>query len=415
MKKVSKIFAHKTGKSPARIATETAPIQNELLARGILSKTAQPKRIESEPVSIANITINLTNKCNLKCSWCYNAGHTCEEMPVNEFMNHIAESKNSYDTNASFIILGGEPFLFPDRLLHTIDRANEIFKSAPLVSTNGTLLNDTIVKELSSRRVNIQVSLDSHNPAVHDSIRGKGTFEKTYKGIQLLASAGIPTTLSMVYTKNNLSDFEQYLELALEIGAKEARFIPLRLIGGGTKLKQLCPDQEKTFTYLLDILDRRPEFKPLLSTDYFSIQMTVCRYSSTRASCGIGRKVIFIDADGSVYPCPNHTGPENICGNIRQRSLTKILMESSILNVFRKDYQVSSYPDCKICPFKHWCAGDCRGEVRSLCGNPFGPSPHCEELKRIFKKILWLLAENDDRLGTVQTLPEGKETKDIFI
>jgi radical SAM protein with 4Fe4S-binding SPASM domain len=276
------------------------------------------------------------------------------------------------------------------------------------------LLTEKAIAELAQHRLDVQVSLDSHLAQKHDAIRGTGVFAKTIKGVTGLVNAGIHTTLSMVYSASNIEDFEPYLNLAKSLGVHEVRFIPLRLIGRGRGCQKISPNQAQAFRHLMEILQRRSDLRPLLVRDYFSIIMTICRFSTPRSGCGIGRKVIFIDADGQVYPCPNHVSRTHACGNVAEKSLTDIVMNSGVMRKMREQYQVANYSSCHDCPFGYWCAGDCRGEVLSITGDPLAPSPHCEELKQVMKDMLWLIAEGNTHLGTTSQLANGKRIGDLF-
>jgi radical SAM protein with 4Fe4S-binding SPASM domain len=381
---------------------EAERVSAELLRRGLLAEDLSPPPAAPEPVRIANVTFNLTNRCNLRCPWCYNAGRASAEIPPALLLRALREARGLLDPGASLILLGGEPFLDLPRLLEALDGAAGVFGPPPLVSTNGTLLSAEAVRALSRRRVEVQVSLDSHDPEVHDAARGPGVFRKALDGARRLADAGVRTILSMVYTRRTAGSFEPYLDLARAAGAAEARFIPLRRVGGGAPLGDLCPDQAESLENLLDVLERRPDLRPLLGRDWFSIAAATLRVSSPRRNCGIGRRVLFVDADGQVYPCPNHARPDHRCGSLRERGLEAIVRGSRVLRRIRARYDVSSYEGCGRCAFRQWCAGDCRGEVLAVSGDPFRAAPHCRELRRVYPRLLWLLATGDPRLGPRQ-------------
>ena len=403
-------------KRPVRdIRLEALKIVEELHRRGILSPNATVRPIEPEPVKIANVTVNLTNRCNLHCAWCYNAARTTDEMPVETLMDAVERGKGILEPNGSFIILGGEPLIDADRLSYALRRAEDVFRPASLISTNGTLLTGSAVEKLRSRRVEVQVSLDSHRADRHDAIRGRGVFEKAVAGIRRLVDAGVTTIVSMVFTRESMDEFEPYLDLALKLGVNEARFIPLRTIGFGLTHRDARPDFAASFEHLMGILGRRPELRRLLRRDFFSIAMTLCRYSTPRTGCGIARKVIFIDADGCVYPCPNHVRPEYLCGDLREAALSEIILRSPVLQALRRQYRVANYGRCRDCAFRYWCAGDCRGEVLATMGDATAESPHCQELQQMFRQMLWLIAQGDTRLGTAPEPAHGKAAREIFV
>lgn len=401
------------GKAETEVVRDVSKLIPRLLQDGVLTEGISKPDVVLEPVRLANLTVNLTNKCNLRCGFCYNAERQTQELDVDVLMESILESEEILSEDASFIILGGEPFLDPHRTLEAVSCAEDIFSTRTLIATNGTCLTDQVVEMLAGRNVEIQVSLDSAVASEHDAVRGTGVFDKAVSGVRKLVAAGIPTILSMVYTPANYQGMEGFLELASQLGVSEARFIPLRGLGRAIQTRVPLPNQYQVFQHLIELLQRRPELRKLLVRDYFSIAMTLCRYSIARSGCGVGRKVLFVDADGTVYPCPNHVSPDMAAGRLPQQRLDEIFERSALMNRIREEYRVDRYERCRECAFMHWCAGDCRGEVRALTGSPSAPSPHCEELQLMMKEMFWLVAQGDKRLGIERT-PGGIAPEDTY-
>ena len=392
----------------AEVEAEAQPMVHELLRRGILRRQAQPEPQTPEPTSIANLTVNITNRCNLRCTHCYNRGHQSADAPVEALVAGIQGAREILDTDASLVILGGEPLLDPARLLALLDGCAGLFGQRPVVSTNGTLVTPALAQELARRRVEVQVSLDHHLAAQHDQIRGQGRWEQALEGIQRLLEAGAYTILCRIYARGDEDQLEPYLDMAAELGVQEVRFIPLRGIGAAGADPGHLPDQLATLRSLVALLQRRPELAGLLARDWFSIAATLLGRGRGRSSCGIGRRVALLDADGTVYPCPNHSAPMFAAGNLLEQSLASIVRSSQVFEGMRQIYTVQRYTRCATCAFRGWCAGDCRGEVLALTGDPAAPSPHCAELRAVYAELLWLTAAQRLPLGERATLADGR-------
>ncbi len=408
LKQVLRRHAKRVRKAPAVVEAEALPIVQDLLARGILRPAGRPEPSGEEPLSIANLTVNLTNRCNLRCTHCYNRGHASPDAPIEALVAGIRGAEAILDDGASLVVLGGEPLLDPPRLLALLDGCAGLFGQRPVVSTNGTTVTPALARDLAERRVEVQVSLDHHLAAEHDLIRGRGSWEKALSGVRCLLEAGAYTILCRVYARGDEAQLEPYLEMAAELGVQEVRFIPLRGVGAGAAEPGRLPDQLATLRALVTLLRRRPELAGLLARDWFSIAATLLGRGRGRTSCGIGRRVALLDSDGLVYPCPNHCAPEHAAGSLLERPLEEIVRGSVIFAGMRQRYRVERYSRCAACPFRGWCAGDCRGEVLALTGDPTAPSPHCGELRAVYTELLWLTAAGQLPVGERATLPDGR-------
>jgi radical SAM protein with 4Fe4S-binding SPASM domain len=410
--------ASRWAKPREAVNAEALPLVESLVVRGVLYKHGHIDPPIEEPLSIANVTLNLTNRCNLHCPFCYNGARAGEEVPVDDLVDFLRAGRTAFSRDASLIILGGEPLIRANRLFQLVEKAGDLFAKPPMISTNGTLLDKEIVSRLSATRVEVQVSIDSANAEIHNRGRGKGVHEKAIAGIRRLVDAGVYTIVSMVFKQSTIGEMAGFLSLASELKVNEARFIPLRNAGAAANAdanRRELPNLVAAFETLLGILENTPEYIKLLARDFFSIAAAQCHYSSSRVNCGIGRRVIFIDADGTLYPCPNHVKDAFRLGHVRTDSLEKTLLYSDAMQRIRDNYRVSRYPQCVKCPFKRWCAGDCRGEVLATTDNPYAPSPHCDELKQMYTVILWRLAEGDSRVSGISAGMSVEDAKNRFL
>lgn len=379
----------------ADIISEVKPVIGHLIESRILCTTLAKSPPFDEPETIANITYNITNNCNLNCPWCYNLKTDNEEIEPEEVIRWISKNREMLDKDVSFMILGGEPFLKQDRLAKIIRGIRPYINSEILVSTNGTLLKDETVVALKETQTTVQVSLDSFSEKVHDNIRGKGVFEKAISTARSLVENNIHTVFSMTMRNGFESELQPYFDLAVSNNIDEVRFIPLRQIGKCKGCSEI-PDLLDFYKSLSRILKEYPGYRSLLHRDFFTILSNVCTYSSMRNNCGIARRVVFIDSDGSIYPCPNTRDRKYFCGNIDEVSLSRVMQKSSVMKMLREKLCVDKFSICSKCAVRYWCAGDCRAEAFSVYGNIDSPSPYCSQLKQIIINTFWDLSEGYD-------------------
>ena len=175
------------------------------------------------------IIIPLTRSCNLQCVMCNIRGSKAEDLDSNTMFGLINEAVSMGIGMA--ILTGGEPLLRED--IFDICKFCRERKMAVILSTNGTLINAHIARQLLSSGVtHVNFSLDGLEQT-HDSIRGQGSFRKTTDGIKHLAEARAETGLyastgiACAITNRNLEDLSGLMDLADQLRVDIINFIPL--------------------------------------------------------------------------------------------------------------------------------------------------------------------------------------------
>jgi MoaA/NifB/PqqE/SkfB family radical SAM enzyme len=178
-------------------------------------------------VKIAQADIEFTKNCNLRCKYCFNeAGHNFSDMPLEKWVNLL---EKLYKNGLRVIkVSGGEPFTHKD-IIAFLDYVTDKFIVS--VNTNGTFINKKIAHDLAQMRFQaIQVSLDSTTKELHDSFRGKGSWEKAINSIELLHDFKVPLRISTTVTAQNFDQLESLKAFANKYNA-EISFEALKPVG----------------------------------------------------------------------------------------------------------------------------------------------------------------------------------------
>ncbi len=106
------------------------------------------------------IYIEITNKCNLNCSFCSKDNRTLKEISIEEFETILKKIKNY--TNTIYLHVKGEPLLHLK--LENILELTNIYNLNVKITTNGTLLKEKleILKKFNNIK-QINISLHSEN------------------------------------------------------------------------------------------------------------------------------------------------------------------------------------------------------------------------------------------------------------
>jgi radical SAM protein with 4Fe4S-binding SPASM domain len=257
---------------------------------------------------------HLTEKCNLRCSHCYQSETCNDELSFNEIKAVIAEVSDmlnawTADHGISFSrtinVTGGEPFLRPDffRILEEIRNYGfEIY-----VLSNGTLIDREKAYMLSKIGISgIQISIEGPE-SLHDIIRGKGSYDQSVKGVQHLLDSCIDVTLNMTLSNMNYNYLKEMISIAENMGVQKLGFSRLVPTGRGKqfigemidtdKIKELYDSLRVTDVKGLDIVTG----DPVASQNAFRTNENL-GYTAY-GGCAAGISGLTLRPDGTINPC----------------------------------------------------------------------------------------------------------------
>lgn len=186
----------------------------------------------------SQLILILTEACNMRCKYCIYSEHypgvksySEKEMSIDtalkavDFYMKIHQAKNRHGVykKAMVSFYGGEPFLKFDVIKAVIEYCKEKkFDTGFNVTTNGTIMNDDIIKYLIDNEVIVGFSLDGPKDT-HDRNRvlanGKPTFEHVFNSIKKLQiekrnlNVKIPINISVTYDMNtNLENVVEFID-----------------------------------------------------------------------------------------------------------------------------------------------------------------------------------------------------------
>jgi len=183
--------------------------------------------------------------CNLACTHCLYAASPKHRNPyqlsATEFFG-LLNQLDAVGAKPHFLFTGGEPTLHP-QLCEILESADQRGYSFQLM-TNGTRMQPSLVERLSrmSHLTKVQMSLESVDAKVHDSIYGRGLHVRVLKAADLLKANAVPVTLAVTPMAANEQKFAAIETLAESKGA-DVKYISLYDLGAA-KDNELQPSEE---------------------------------------------------------------------------------------------------------------------------------------------------------------------------
>jgi len=171
------------------------------------------REVDSYPsVGREKLCIEVTTRCNGSCLHCFARSGMAKPstLPVDLAKQIMAEG---YDAGYRHLhITGGEPLLW-EGLFEALDYAFGAGYETIFMNTNGTLITEKISKRLADYSSSFSMSISLDGPeAIHDRIRGKGSYNKTTRGIQKVLSEEIGLTIFTTATKSLLAELPPFVD-----------------------------------------------------------------------------------------------------------------------------------------------------------------------------------------------------------
>lgn len=173
------------------------------------------------------ITIALTNKCDLSCPHCY-APKKSAVLKYEQVLSWLEELDKNGCLGVGFG--GGEPTLYKN-FSELCSLASEKTDMAITFTTHGHNLSEELLENLSSNVHFIRVSMDGVGDT-YEGIRGR-SFSTLLENI-ILMSEYVPFGINFLVNKKTIDELEQVTEIASELGASEVLILPEEPIRQGS-------------------------------------------------------------------------------------------------------------------------------------------------------------------------------------
>lgn len=243
--------------------------------------------------------------CNQKCLHCYAAGQPLSDTPeltTAQWKEILSKLRAANVPQVTFT--GGEPTLRAD-LVELVEAAQWFVTR---LNTNGRLLTPELCRRLYEASLDsVQVTLYSHDPAVHNALVGAEGFDDTVTGIRNAVAAGLSVSVNTPLCSLN-TDYAATVRFVHELGV---RYVTCSgLIPSGSAEGAESRATRLTEEQLTDVLRRAVTAAEELGMEMDFTSPGWLKEETLRSmgltlvpSCGACLSNMAIAPDGGVIPC----------------------------------------------------------------------------------------------------------------
>jgi MoaA/NifB/PqqE/SkfB family radical SAM enzyme len=302
------------------------------------------------------ISLDVTDKCNLKCIHCLNnsGGHESCQMSNQELMDVVHQI---IEVNPHTVCICGGETTLRSNLLVIIHKLNSAGIIISMVS-NGMLIKQELAIELKEAGIQfIQISIDGYNEETHDKFRGvKGSYRNAKNAVKHLKNAGIDVALSFVPNKFNHLEIEDYIEMAVEMKVSSVRMMPLLPIGRAIELEDaMFLNSEEFFKFQRKVYALSQKY---INKIYIELGDPLDHFirMSNNAQIGINTYCVEIRANGDIYfttyvPAILGNCLENSIKEYWNSGLDKIWGDEKIQKIARSIHNIYDFKELEPMPY----------------------------------------------------------------
>jgi pyrroloquinoline quinone biosynthesis protein E len=316
----------------------------------------------------------LTYRCPLHCPYCSNPTQYPQgtELATDEWTRVFREAAELGVLHVG--LSGGEPLQRTD-LSALVSAAREAGLYSNLITSAIGLSLDRARELKSAGLDSIQVSFQSDDAALADTIAGTTAHALKREAVNAIHTAGIPLSLNVVLHRANIDRIGQIIALAEELRAERIELASTQYYGWAFKnMTQLLPSRAQIESATRAALAAQERLKGRMEIvyvvpDYFGERPKPCMN-------GWGRRMLTVNPIGQALPCPT-AGiiPGLVFDNVRDHTLRWIWTQSPAFNRFRGTEWMQE--PCRSCEFHDIDFGGCRCQAALLTGDPDATDPAC--------------------------------------
>lgn len=353
-------------------------------------------KINGDCMNLYQITLCVSNDCNLRCKYCYaqggNYGMQRQLMTFETAERFIDFCVCHFKSIKYILFFGGEPFLNYKIIEYVCEsfQQKSLINAFPLpkfaVVTNGTILNDRILNVIKKYISLVTISIDG-NKQINDLNRiysnGKGTYDDISKFIKNVKQTSCEIKYEATFTEQHkhygIDKYKIKESIESNFHIKGTIVDEIQLQGNINTINEFEKISKD------DMI--KTNFKCLPLEFWQVLEMIVSKSSAT--FCPIYTQRFTVTTDGDIVPCQMVIGKKN--------SVFSSIYDTDIAEKMRG--YITNYKDntrCRNCWCNKLCGGCTVSRFYSFAKEEFQPIPNydnCQYVKKCIETMILLVCK----------------------
>ena len=303
-----------------------------------------------------NLTLYLTENCNLRCSYCIR--EKCPHDMSEDTLRKSIDLAFSRGDSAGVCFFGGEPLLRKELIYLALDLAKDKTKETGIpfsskITTNGTLIDREFIDVAIKNNMTVGLSFDG---LMQDDCRvtadGKPTYDLLVTKAKELISSGVDTIAMSVVSPDTCGKLFESVKVVHDLGFRSMICNPAygkNVTWTDDAIETLKGQYDLLIGYLKELYLKGDKFR--LAPIHNKILEAVSGIDPSRY-CHLGIKQLAVAYDGNLYPSTSFLHLEDWClGSVydgiaedKRKEMTKLCF----------------IPEpCRDCDLKERCTNSC--------------------------------------------------------
>ena len=339
-----------------------------------MSDVASTKKAVAPPMGLL---AELTHRCPLQCPYCSNPvelERRSDELDTAGWQRVLQEA-------AALGVLqvhlsGGEPAARPD-LVELVETCAREGLYSNLITAGVSITPERLAALDAAGLDHVQLSFQGADDTVTRHVSGmRGAFDKKCAFAGEVRKRGLPLTINVVVHRANIHQIEDFIDLALNLGAERLELAHAQYYGWALHNRgALMPRRADVMTALRTVEAAQARLKGRLAID--SVVPDYYAHFPKPCMNGWGQQTVNVTPSGLGLPChAAQTIPGLEFWGVREHSLSEIWYDSPAFNAFRgTDFLPETCQSCDRLDIDH---GGCRCQALMITGDAAQMDPVCQ-------------------------------------